>query len=84
VRAMRVWRERAGNDDSAAGPARMGSDSVLPRLLTLSEVAEILRVSPKTVRRMAALRRIPCVRFGRGLRFFPGDVLAWLSARKEG
>ena len=63
---------------------RVGDARELPRLLTLSEVAEVLRVSPKTVRRMAALQRIPCVRFGRALRFVPGDVLAWLSARREG
>ena len=52
----------------------------LPRLLTVSEVAEALQVSPKTVRRLAALQRIrlrsipgalygsfrrfPCVAFG--------------------
>ena len=64
--------------------ARVGDARELPRLLTLSEVAEALRVSPKTVRRMAARHRIPCVRFGRALRFLPGDVLAWLSARREG
>jgi excisionase family DNA binding protein len=61
-----------------------GETRELSKLLTLPEVAEILRVSPKTVRRMAARQRIPCVRFGRALRFFPGDILAWLSARREG
>ena len=65
-------------------PGHQGDLPFLPRLLTVSEVAEALQVSPKTVRRMVAYRRIPCVRFGRALRFFPGDVLAWLSARKEG
>ena len=67
-----------------ATPSHPGDARSLPRLLTVPEVAEALQVSPKTVCRLAALRRLPCVRFGRTLRFVPGDVLAWLSARKEG
>jgi excisionase family DNA binding protein len=61
-----------------------GNPAMPSRLLTAEEVSELLRVSTKTVRRLVAYRRLPCVRFGRALRFDPGDVLAWLSARKEG
>lgn len=55
----------------------------LQPLLTLGEVAEILNVSPKTVRRLVARRGIPCVRLGRMVRFRPQDVFAWLNARRE-
>ena len=53
-------------------------------LLTPREVADLLQVSEKTVGRLVAHRRLPCVRFGRSVRFLSGDVLRWLAARKEG
>jgi len=52
-------------------------------LLTLREVANLLRVSEKTVRRWVASRRIPCLRLGRAIRFRVGDVSRWLSAHQE-
>ena len=54
----------------------------LPRLLTLPEVAAVLQVSPKTVRRLVA-RGFPHIRFGRVLRFDPADVHRWLVARRS-
>lgn len=54
----------------------------LPKLLTLPEVAEVLQVSPKTVRRLVA-RGFPHIRFGRVLRFDPADVHRWLVARRS-
>ena len=54
----------------------------LPRLLTLPEVAQVLQVSPKTVRRLVA-RGFPHIRFGRVLRFDPADVHRWLVARRS-
>lgn len=56
----------------------------MDQLLTITQVAELLSVSGKTVRRMVVARRIPCVRIGRQIRFVPGDVFRWLEARKEG
>jgi excisionase family DNA binding protein len=56
----------------------------LPHLLTLEEVANSLRLHPRTVRRMVDCGRIPCMRIGRAIRFAQGDVFAWLQARKEG
>ena len=52
-------------------------------LLTLRDVARYLQVSEKTVRRWVAQGRLPCLRLGRALRFEPGDVFRWVSARKE-
>lgn len=62
---------------------RAGDMRELPRLLTLPEVAEVLRVSPKTVRRLLK-RGLPCYRFGRSVRFEPTAVSRWLEARQEG
>lgn len=53
-------------------------------LMTLPQVADLLQTSEKTVRRLVAARRMPCVRVGRQIRFVRGDVFRWLEARKEG
>jgi excisionase family DNA binding protein len=82
VRLMRVWRERAGNDD----PTRLTSaafEPSRPRLWTLHEAAAFLRVSERTIRRQAAARRLHCVRIGRRLLFDPADVSRFVAARKE-
>ena len=52
-------------------------------LLTIREVARLLRVSQKTVRRRMVDEGLPSIRVGRLIRFEPGDVSRWLSARKE-
>ena len=56
----------------------------MDQLLTLQEVAEYLKVSAKTVRRLVDRRGLPHIRFGRVLRFDRGDLFRWLEARKEG
>jgi len=63
---------------------RLTRPLVVDNLLTVQDVAEMLRVSPKTVRRLVARRGLPHIRFGRVLRFERGDVFRWLQARKEG
>lgn len=77
---MSIDREAITNGH---GGRRNGTGSV-ERLLTLPELAEHLQLSEKTIRRMIAGGRLPCVRLGRQLRFLPGDVFRWLAARKEG
>jgi len=67
---------------SVEAPAVRPEPRELPRLLTLLEVAEVLQVSPKTVRRLVA-RGFPHIRFGRVLRFDPADVHRWLVARRS-
>lgn len=66
---------------SAPDASVRGGD--LPRLLTLPEVAALLCVSPRTLRRLLG-RGFPCVRVGRSVRFEPQAVVRWLSARREG
>jgi excisionase family DNA binding protein len=56
----------------------------LAPLLTVQEVADLLRIHPKTVYDLAARGRMPCVRVGSRLRFVPRELDRWLSARKEG
>ena len=56
----------------------------LQPLLTLPEVAALLRVHEKTVCGWVRKRELPCIRLGGRLRFDQRDVLRWLSARKEG
>lgn len=70
-----------GHVPGSAGARPLGA---VPRLLTLQELSQVLQLNPRTIRRMIAARRIPCVRLGRQLRFVPGDVFRWLEARKEG
>ena len=53
-------------------------------LLTLREVAALLRVHEKTVCGWVRRRDLPCIRLGGRLRFDQRDVLRWIAARKEG
>jgi excisionase family DNA binding protein len=51
-------------------------------LLTLSDVAEILKVSVPTVRRFQQQRKIPFVKVGGSIRFARSDVASYLAARR--
>lgn len=75
-------RARAIRSSVEEPVVRPAESRELPRLLTLPEVAEVLQVSPKTVRRLVA-RGFPHIRFGRVLRFDPADVHRWLVARRS-
>lgn len=65
--------------DTATRPTPAG----LQPLLTVGEVAALLRLSNKTVQRLVASRRLPCVRIGRRVRFTAADVLRFVAARKD-
>jgi excisionase family DNA binding protein len=80
---MRTELASRSDDDRGTDPTKASYGDVLPRLLTLPEVAEALRVSEKTVRRLVARRVIPCVRIGGLLRFDHRDLAQWISARRE-
>ena len=53
-------------------------------LFSIAEVARLLNLSVKSVRRLVARGSLPCYHIGRLVRFAPGDVFRWLEARKEG
>lgn len=52
------------------------------RLLTLSEVADQLAVSPRTVRQLVATRRLAAVRVGRLVRVRPEALAAYIAAHE--
>lgn len=51
-------------------------------LLTLDEVAAVLRVSKTSVYRLVERRELPFCRVGRSLRFTREDIEAYLQARR--
>lgn len=51
-------------------------------LLTLPEVAAVLRLSPVSVYRLVAARKIPFVKLAGGLRFLPGDIQRFVDNRR--
>jgi excisionase family DNA binding protein len=55
----------------------------LSTLLDISEVAAILHVSDRHVRRLVFERRIPYIKWGRLLRFDPVDIGRWLDAARQ-
>ena len=67
----------------ANGPPPKSVQGGAIELWKAADVAAYLRVHPKDVYELTALRGLPCLRIGRRLRFDPGDVLRWVEARKE-
>lgn len=49
-------------------------------ILTVSEVAQYLRVNPQTVYRKAKAGALPVVRIGRAIRFRKSELDNWLQA----
>lgn len=66
-----VW-SASGHDDQRKEPW-------MNRLLTAIEVARLLRVTPRSLRRWAAAGRIKVIKIGRFVRFHPDDVKVVLS-----
>jgi excisionase family DNA binding protein len=54
------------------------------RLLTLTEAAEMLRISRTTAWRLVRRRELPAVRVGKQLRVAEEDLLAFLRSHREG
>lgn len=51
------------------------------RLLTITEAAEKLSVSPKTVRKLCSQRELEHVRIGRAIRITPSALDAYIEAQ---
>ncbi len=63
-------------------PGGMRDDSSeLPELWDAERLAGYLGVSKHYVYRLTSEHRIRFVRVGKGLRFRPGDVVAWLESQ---
>jgi excisionase family DNA binding protein len=81
---MSIERARDSNflpDEGAE--RRPSSRGAVDALLTTAQVAELLAVSERTIKRLVARRGLRCVRLGRSLRFDPADVSRFVAARKE-
>ena len=61
-----------------ADASRSPSGDTLPRLLNISEVAEVLGVNVRHVRRLVFENRIPYLKWGRLVRFDPRELETWL------
>lgn len=53
------------------------------RLLSIAEVAEVLGVDIRHVRRLVHERRIPYIKGDHLLRFDPVDIAAWVDAYRR-
>jgi len=53
-------------------------------LLTISEVAELLKVSKSSVRRPQQGRHIPFIKVGGSIRFSKSDILEYLKKERVG
>lgn len=53
--------------------------SNLDELLTISEVAALLKISPTGVRRLQQSRQIPFIKVGGSIRFLKSDIFAYLQ-----
>ena len=56
---------------------------MLNEILTVSEVAEYLRINPQTVYRKAKAGELPVVRIGRAIRFRRIELEQWLQGGKR-
>ena len=54
------------------------------RLLTISEAAEYLAISERSVKRLIARGDLPCIRFGSTLRFAFADLEAFIARNRSG
>ena len=60
----------------------MSGPVVVPKLLTMDELAERLGVTQRHVRRLVAEKRVLYLKVGRFIRFDPAQILAWLESRR--
>lgn len=58
------------------------TNAAVPQLLTMNELAQLLGVTNRHVRRLVAERRVPFLKIGRFVRFDPAEISAWLDSRR--
>lgn len=78
------WVSELETND-AAGIDRLVANRAEPMFLTVQEVAELLRVSPATVRAWIAKGEgPPAMRFGKQIRYRPERVMEWVEEQEGG
>lgn len=85
---MKVRDHRPSDSESDVGIIKKNlelrathKEAILEPLLTIPQVAELLNVKPKTIRRWVYREEIPYEHVGRLIRFVPSKIKAWLDAR---
>ncbi|RWP11835.1 MAG: DNA-binding protein [Mesorhizobium sp.] len=61
-----------------------GHKSSRKSFLTIPDVADLLQLSEKTIRRLIATDQLPAHRLGRQWRISPGDLESFMSSRRRG
>ncbi len=56
---------------------------MLSDVMTVSEVAQFLRINPQTVYRKAKAGEMPVLRIGRAIRFRKSELEAWMKRSSE-
>lgn len=63
-----------------AEPSTSQSRSSLPELLTIRELAKVLKLSPRSIWRLVRNRQLPSpIRIGGSIRWRVGDVSSWIN-----
>ena len=65
-----------------ANPIRNQEESI--RLLSIAEVADMLGVEVRHVRRLVFEKRIPYIKWGHLLRFDVAEVSSWVDEHRRG
>ena len=72
------------NDQTASNAKPVISLDSLPDLLTVREVAQLLRVSPLTIKRWGKRGKLPAIRINsRGNRRYKKEAVLWLLGITE-
>ena len=64
-------------------PDAQVSGGFIDNLIDVENVAEVLGVAPKTIRKWVCIRFIPFVRVGRRVMFRPKSIELWLNRKEE-
>lgn len=79
---VRQSPSRDARPEAATNTAALGYAPGDPLLLTEREAAKALAVSPRKLWGLRTAGEIPCVRFGRSVRYDPVDLQAWIARTK--
>lgn len=67
----------------ATGSLRIEDPDTWPQAMRISEVAAVLRVTPRTVYAMVNDGRLPATKLGAGWRIDKGQLLQYLEPRRS-
>jgi excisionase family DNA binding protein len=62
----------------------MATRSAKTDILMIKDVAEYLKVTERTIYRLAAAKKIPAFKVGGSWRFSRADIDRWIAAQTEG